>query len=107
MAAPERMRFGLSSAVIDSLRDLFANYRSIEKVLIFGSRAKGTAKSASDIDLAVFAPSMSAQEFTQLWSELDNLPLVFKLDVLHWDRLDNKELKAKILAEGDTFYFSS
>jgi proline iminopeptidase len=104
VATAEQINFGLSPAIIASLRAIFAKYRAIEKVLIFGSRAKGTAKPSSDIDLAVFAPAMSAQQFTELWSELDNLPLVFKLDVLHWDTLDNGDLKAKIKSEGKKIY---
>jgi len=35
---------------------------------------------------------------------LDELPLIFKLDVLHLDRLDQAGLKARILAEGRAFY---
>ena len=107
MATAERLNFGLSPAIIASLRAVFSRHAKIDKVLIFGSRAKGTAKPSSDIDLAVFAPAMSAPEFTELWSELDNLPLVFKLDVLHWDVLANTVLKAKILQEGTAIYIAA
>jgi hypothetical protein len=31
---------------------------------------------------------------------LDELPLVFRLDVVHWDRLDNASLKQRIVDEG-------
>ncbi|MBY0578535.1 MAG: nucleotidyltransferase domain-containing protein [Burkholderiales bacterium] len=44
--------------------------------MIFGSRAKGTFKNGSDIDLAVFAPTLSEQNFIRLWNELDALPRV-------------------------------
>lgn len=106
MAAAGNLIFGLSAEIVASLRAVFARYQKIEKVLVFGSRAKGSARSVSDIDLAVFAPAMSAQEFTQMWSDLDNLPLVFKLDILHWDTLANAALKQKILAEGKSIYTS-
>lgn len=98
------MSFGLSAAIIKDLTGVFARYPEIGRVLIFGSRAKGTFKEGSDIDLAVIAPNMSEQRFTQLWSELDGLPLVFKLDILHWDKLRNERLKLKITAEGMPFY---
>ena len=96
--------FGLSPAILQDLRAVFAQYPEVEAVLIFGSRAKGTFKAGSDIDLAVFAPAMSGPRFTQLWSELDGLPLVFKMDILHWDTLRNERLKAKIAAEGRRIY---
>lgn len=67
---------------------------------MFGSRAKNSWKPGSDIDLAVVAPEMSNSRFTQLWSDIDDLPLIFKVDCLHWDRLENLRLKEKILQEG-------
>ena len=99
--------FGLSAAILDDLRRGFSAYPEIERVLIFSSRAKGGFRDGSDIDLAVFAPAMSAERFTRLWNELDALPLLFKLDVLHWDRLDNLRLKEKVLAEGKIFFVAS
>ncbi len=98
------MKFGLSDAVYEDLAQVFAGYPEIARVLVFGSRAKGTFRDGSDIDLAVFAPEMSAERFTQMWMELDALPIIFKMDVLHWDSLSNARLKDKILHEGREFY---
>ena len=96
--------FGLAKEHYNDFVHVFKNYPSIKQVLIFGSRAKETAKPYSDFDLAVVAPGMSDQEFSQLWSELSDLPIIFKLDVLHWDRIDNVKLKEKIMQEGKCFY---
>jgi predicted nucleotidyltransferase len=98
------MIFGLSADIFASFAEVFARYPAIERVLIFGSRARGTAKPWSDIDLAVVAPAMTDQEFSRLWNELDDLPIVFKLDVLHFDRLERLDLKEKILSQGRRFY---
>ena len=43
---------------------------------------------------------MSSTRFAGLWGVLDELPLVFRLDVVHWDRLDNASLKQRIVDEG-------
>ncbi|MBK5940965.1 nucleotidyltransferase family protein [Halochromatium roseum] len=99
--------FGLSARIHSDFRDLFARYRTIDRVLIFGSRADGSAHGGSDIDLAVFAPEMTDQDFARLWNEVDDLPLVFKVDLLHWDRLANQRLKAKILRDGRAFFTRS
>jgi proline iminopeptidase len=96
--------FGLSADVIQMLREVFSHYPETERVMVFGSRAKGTYKSGSDIDLAVIATNMSPQRFAQLWSELDSLPLIFKVDVLHWNTLANSRLQAKIMEEGQLLY---
>ena len=39
------------------------------------------------INFAVPAPRMDNAIFTRLWSEFDDLPLVFTLDMLDWGRL--------------------
>ncbi|MGB8517123.1 MAG: nucleotidyltransferase domain-containing protein [Gallionella sp.] len=95
---------GLSDSILNDLRRVFAAYPEIEQVLIFGSRANGTFKDGSDIDLAVFAQTMSEARFTQLWNALDALPLIFKMDVLHWDTLANQRLKDKISITGQLIY---
>ena len=98
------MKFGLSESILDELTGVFARYSEIERVLIFGSRAKGTFRDGSDIDLAIFAPNISQQQIVKLWMELDGLPILFKMDVLHWDNLANTRLKDKILQEGRVLY---
>ncbi|WP_432822861.1 nucleotidyltransferase domain-containing protein [Trichloromonas sp.] len=102
--ADERLIFGLAERHYAEMAQIFRRYPQIERVLIFGSRAKGTDKPWSDFDLAVIAPTLSDQNFAQLWNEIDELPLVFKLDLLHWDRLAQVTLKEKITQEGRRFY---
>ena len=96
--------FGLSGDVRAELTSVFHRYPEIEQVRIFGSRATANYGSGSDIDLAVLAPSMTNDRFTQLWNDIDALPLVFKVDLLHWDTLANLALKEKIMREGLLFY---
>ncbi len=85
--ADDKLIFGLAEHHYRTLVEVFGRFCSIERVLIFGSRAKGTAAPWSDIDLAVIAPGMSDGEFSRLLQELEALHLVFKLDLVHWDRL--------------------
>lgn len=98
------MIYGLSEQHYQDLARIFSHSTKIDKVLIFGSRAKNTARENSDFDLAIIAPTMTDDEFTAIWNELDQLPLIFKLDVMHWDRLNNLSLKEKIRREGQLFY---
>lgn len=93
-------RFGLDTSIIDGIKEVLATYPQVEKVVIFGSRATGRFKDHSDIDLAVFAPHLSDTEFSLLWEKITNLPIIFKMDALHFDRLNNPALKEKILREG-------
>lgn len=43
--------FGLSEETIEEISSVFKHYDNIDKVVIFGSRAKGNYRSGSDIDL--------------------------------------------------------
>lgn len=101
------MKYGLSELVIDQLLTVFRKYSDIDCVYLFGSRATGKFRDGSDIDLAILATKMSADIFSCLWNEVDALPIVFKVDCLHFDQLTNVALKEKILREGVQFYPSS
>lgn len=55
--------FGLSNEVIIDICEVFKKHSNIQKVLIFGSRAKGNYSEGSDIDLAAVGDDIS---FNQL-----------------------------------------
>ena len=95
---------GLSPFVLEMLEKAFLRFPEIEKVLIFGSRASGSYRPGSDIDLAVFAPDLTDQGFARLVGELDELPIAFNMDVVHFDALKNQALKQAILDYGLPLY---
>lgn len=104
VAATTARELGLSTAILDDLRKTFAHYPEIETVLIFGSRARSNYRPGSDIDLAVAAPDMSDPTFSRLWNEVDELPIAYKMDVLHLDRLMDPALHEQILRDGKVIY---
>ncbi|MCL2412466.1 MAG: nucleotidyltransferase domain-containing protein, partial [Treponema sp.] len=48
-------KFGLPDEVFAKITDTLKKYPQIKKAVIFGSRAKGSNKQYSDIDIAIFA----------------------------------------------------
>lgn len=95
--------FGLDNETIRLIQNLFSKYDNIEAVKIFGSRAKGNYKSASDIDLAIFGET----DYKQLYHiafELDELSTPYKFDVLNYNNIENLELKQSIDNWGKIFY---
>jgi len=95
---------GLSDRILWDLHELFSRFPEVETVLIYGSRAKGTFRRGSDIDMAVMSTTLSDKRYTQLWSEVEALPIAFGIDLLHWDQLGNPTLKDRILREGNALY---
>lgn len=83
---------------------VFRKYPQIERVILFGSRAKGTAKPNSDIDLALVG---DVDDFfaEQIALELDDTPLPYKYDVKSLNHIDNQELLDHINRIGVTIYF--
>lgn len=47
---------------------------------------------------------MTDREFSSLWNALDDLPILFKLDAVHFERLTNPRLRDNILNEGMDLY---
>lgn len=85
-------RFGLSLVVIQSLKSVFGKYARINKVILYGSRAKGTFKAGSDIDLTLMGESLNATDLLKIENEIDDLMLPYKVDLSLFSHIDNKEL---------------
>ncbi len=95
---------GLSSKELDYLTNLFKGYPEIEKVVLFGSRAKGNNKPGSDVDLAVFGQNLD----DIIWRIHDHLeeesPMPYFFDVLAYDSIQNSELREHINRVGISIY---
>ena len=89
---------------VAALRAAFRRFAWVREVRVFGSRANGTARRASDLDLAVSAPGASATEWSDLCEALEQAPLIYELEILRLDRSDNPRLKERVLREGVRIY---
>ena len=48
------MNHGLPSQTVEKIHTVFSRFPAIEKAVLYGSRAKGTHKTGSDIDLTLY-----------------------------------------------------
>ena len=71
---------GLTADELDLIRQVLLSHPGIQVVKIFGSRAKGTAKPYSDIDLAVWG-EVDPFQAEEISAQLDELPLPYKFEV--------------------------
>ena len=95
--------FGLDRDTIDLIKKLFQTFEKVEKVKIFGSRAKGNFKNSSDIDFAVYG-EINEKLLLHIASELDELPTPYKFDVIHYNDIENEKFKQSIDEFGKIFY---
>jgi len=82
---------------------VFQRVPSIEKAVVFGSRAKGTHTQYSDVDIALFG-EVGLLEVEEVRCELDELPLIYKFDVVAYNRIENVELRGHIDRVGVAVY---
>ncbi len=87
---------GLSLQQLQIIRDILTPYAAlITRVGLFGSRAKGTARPNSDIDLVLYGP-VSEAVADRLHSLFDESALAVTVDLLVYDRIDTPPLKSHI-----------
>ena len=94
---------GLELSVIEKIRDVFAGYPQIERVLLYGSRAKGDYRPGSDIDLTIVGDQLTMSELIQIENELDELLLPYKIDLSLLHKIESRELIDHIRRVGVVF----
>lgn len=97
-------QFGLSLDKIQKIKSVFQSHPLIEKVVLYGSRAKGNYKPGSDIDLTISAPQMTLSELLKIENEIDDLLLPYKVDLSLIHNIDNQSLLDHIHRVGVPFY---
>ncbi len=78
---------------------LFEQWPEVERVWIFGSHARGDAHARSDVDLAVDAPRMDERGFADLVRALEGLLFVRKVDLVHWQAIEDPAFRRAIEVE--------
>ena len=95
---------GLKSETVEQINHVFAKHSEVEAAVLYGSRAKGTYKPASDIDLTLFGPKLNLSLLLKIETELDDLLLPYKIDLSLQSSIDNPSLVEHIKRVGTIFY---
>lgn len=97
-------RFGIAANTVTKLLHVFETFPGLDAVWIFGSRAKGTARASSDIDLAVDAQNITQQQFYGLKTRLEELELIYRADVVWWQAVQDPIFRAEIERDRKLFW---
>jgi len=98
------MCFGLDENIIAKIRNIFAHYPQIEKVILYGSRAKDTYKNGSDIDFSLIGDAIDLSIISKLQCDLDDLMLPYTFDISIFKQISNADLADQIIKTGVCFY---
>ncbi len=99
------MKYGLKQSDLEEMDRIFSMFDDVEKVVLFGSRTKGTYKPGSDIDIALKGRDVkqkTVSRLAMLLNEESLLPYFF--DVVNYTELKNKDFIEHIDRVGVVIY---
>lgn len=99
------MDFGLRQEDWDEIIRILEKFSAVEEAILFGSRAKGTFKKGSDIDIAVKGKGIDYEvvaSLSFLLNEESTMPYFF--DIVHFDTISEQALLEHIKRVGQCIY---
>jgi predicted nucleotidyltransferase len=98
------MRFGLPEEAIQEIQGTLSLYTEVEKAILYGSRAMGTFKHGSDIDLTLVGEKLTHNLLLGIMSDLDDLLLPWMIDLSLFADLDHSGLREHIDRVGQPLF---
>lgn len=101
MSSPE---FGLPPATLEAIRRILAEEPAVKKAMIYGSRAKGTYRPGSDIDLTLFGDGLDLDILGRIATRLHESPIPYQVDLSIFELIDHAGLREHIQRVGQPLY---
>jgi len=95
---------GLPEAAIAAIRQVLVSHPEVEAAVLYGSRALGRHRPASDIDLTLIGPAISAAALARIEADLDDLLLPWMIDLSWLASIQHPALLAHIERAGMELY---
>jgi len=95
---------GLPEAAIVAIQQVLASHPEVEAAILYGSRALGRHRPASDIDLTLIGPAIGAAALARIDAELDDLLLPWVIDLSCLASIRHPALLAHIERAGVELY---
>lgn len=96
-------RFGLEHDTIESIRAVLSRRPAVERAILYGSRAKGSHRPGSDIDLTLCGEPLTERDLALIEDELDDLLLPQTVDLSIHHRINHPALRDHIARIGLPF----
>ncbi|MDP2417409.1 MAG: DEAD/DEAH box helicase family protein [Hydrogenophaga sp.] len=90
---------GIEPHSLAEIRSLCERTPGLQRLWLFGSRAQGTQRARSDIDLVADAPEWTAREAAAFSEALQGLPIVYALDSAWWQGPLGDEFRTQIRSQ--------
>lgn len=96
--------FGLPAHSVTALRGVLARHRGVERAVVYGSRARGSARPASDIDLTLEGEALTVSDLLRIEAEIDDLLLPYKVDLSLRHQIEDPAVREHIARVGRALY---
>ena len=75
----------------------------VERIILYGSRARADAQPRSDIDVAVSCPHASEREWLDICEAIEAVSTLLSIDLIRLETASDS-LRERVLREGRTLY---
>lgn len=89
--------------VLKRIKEISLQYK-VDKVVLFGSRARGDHSTVSDYDIAIFDNHLSALDKAHLCDDVDEIETLKKIDIIFVQENVTDELMESIKRDGVILY---
>lgn len=93
-------KHGLPARTVEQIARVMARFPAVEKAVLFGSRAKGTHKPGSDIDLSLVGEALDWRTVGKIYDALDDLLLPYRFSLILFDRNTDPDVAAHVARAG-------
>lgn len=87
-----RLENGLKPKHQQEIEAIIKQQKNVESVWLFGSRAMGTYKDSSDIDLVVKGSEITLSDLENILTKLELTTIPYKVDILIKHKINNPAL---------------
>jgi predicted nucleotidyltransferase len=95
---------GLPDSAITAIQQVLATHPEVEQAILYGSRALGRQRPASDIDLTLIGPGLNAASLSRIDADLDDLLLPWVIDLSCHASISHAALLGHIERAGQVLY---
>ncbi len=93
----------MSDYVLEEIKAIAIKY-GIDKLVLFGSRARGDNSPRSDYDIAVFGAQLTVKDRALFSSEIEEINTLKKIDIIFIDDDIEEALSENIIKEERVIY---
>jgi len=90
-------------SVLEQIKEISLQYK-VDKIVLFGSRARGDYSPVSDYDIAIFENHLSTLDKARLRDQVDEIETLKKIDIIFVQENFTDDLMESIKRDGVILY---